>query len=51
MMDDSKRLIALIKGKSAQEIYKILSWLMNDYGSCYTNSEVAIEEWLKGVSE
>ena len=34
-------------GKSPDEIYDILYWLMSDYGKQFTDSRAAVIEWLK----
>lgn len=40
------RLEMEIRGKSPEEQYKLLRWLFYDYGNRFTNSPVAIIEWL-----
>ena len=34
-------------GKSPDEIYDFLYWLMSDYGMQFTDSRAAVIEWLK----
>ena len=33
--------------KTEEEIYDLMKWLFYDYGLRYTNSRIAIIEWLK----
>ena len=40
------RLEMEIRGKSPEEQYKLLRWLFYDYGNRFTNSPVAIIEWM-----
>lgn len=42
------RLIAELEGKSAEEIYEFLNWLLHDYGMRFTDTRLAVIAWLKG---
>lgn len=42
------RLEQAISGKTAEEVYEILHWLMYQYAKQYTASRDAVIEWLKG---
>jgi len=35
-------------GKSPDELYDFLHWLMLDYGMRFTDTRAAVIEWLKG---
>jgi len=37
-----------LHGKSAEEQYDFLRWLMQDYGMRFTDTRAAVIEWLKG---
>lgn len=41
------RLEQAISGKTAEEVYEILHWLMYQYAKQYTDSRDAVIEWLK----
>lgn len=45
------RLERAVAGKSPEEIYDFLYWLMFDYARAYTDSRAAIIAWLKGESD
>ena len=45
------RLEKAIAGKSAEEVYELLYKLMFEYARGYTDSRVAIIEWLKGEQD
>lgn len=38
-------------GKSPEEIYDFLYWLMFDHARLYTDSRAAVIAWLKGESD
>ena len=42
------RLIEELKGKTAEEQYDFIRWLMFDYGMRATDTREAVIEWLKG---
>lgn len=42
------RLERAVTGKSPEEIYNFLYWLMFDYARAYTDSRAAVIAWLKG---
>lgn len=44
------RLERAIAGKSPEEIYDFLWWLMFDYARAYTDSRAAVIVWLEGES-
>ena len=41
------RLIKELEGKTAEEQYAFIEWLMLDYGMQFTDSREAVIEWLK----
>lgn len=48
-MDNEKsRIEKVLSGKTPEEQYDILYWLMIEYGKGYNNSRLASIEWLKG---
>jgi len=48
-MDDEmqSRIEKVLSGKTPEEQYDILYWLMMEYGKGYSNSRLARIEWLK----
>ena len=42
------RLIKSVYGKTPEETYDFLRWLMSDYGMRYTDTRTAVIEWLRG---
>ena len=42
------RLIKELEGKTAEEHYDFIRWLMLDYAMWSTDSRTAVIEWLKG---
>lgn len=49
MTDDKRsRIEKLLSGKTPEEQYDILYWLMMEYGKGHSNSQLARIEWLKG---
>ncbi len=48
--DKLNRLESAIHGKSPEEIYEFLTWLLFRYGKQFTDSRLAIIYWLKGES-
>ena len=49
MTDDKRsRIERTLSGKTPEEQYDILYWLMMEYGKGYSNSRLARIEWLKG---
>lgn len=49
-MSDRKqsRIEKALSGKTPEEQYDILYWLMMEYGKYHSNSRLARIEWLKG---
>lgn len=45
------RLIEALKGKTAEEQYEVIKWLMLDYAMWSTDSREAVIEWLKGEDD
>ena len=45
---EQNRIARETAGKSPDEIYDFLYWLMSDYGMQFTDSRAAVIEWLKG---
>ena len=45
------RLVAEIEGKTPEETYDFLSWLMVDYGLRFTDTRQAVIEWLRGEQD
>ena len=41
------KLIKELEGKTAEEQYDFISWLLLDYGMRFTDSREAVIEWLK----
>lgn len=50
-LERKSRLVAEIEGKTPEETYDFLSWLMVDYGLQFTDTRQAIIEWLRGEQE
>lgn len=46
--DKRSRIERILSGKTPEEQYDILYWLMMEYGKGYSNSRLARIEWLKG---
>lgn len=44
--DKRSRIEKLLSGKTPEEQYDILYWLMMEYGKGYSNSRLARIEWL-----
>ncbi len=40
-----------LHGKSAEEQYDFLRWLMQDYGMQFTDTRIAVIEWLRGEND
>ncbi len=47
----NRRLTKEIAGKSPEETYDFLNWLINIYGMQFTDSRGAVIEWLKGEEQ
>ena len=45
---DTSRIENILHGKSAEEQYDFLWWLMQDYGMQFTDTRSAVIEWLRG---
>ena len=45
---DTSRIENILHGKSAEEQYDFLWWLMQDYGIRFTDTRSAVIEWLRG---
>lgn len=45
---DTSRIETILHGKSAEEQYDFLWWLMQDYGMRFTDTRSAVIEWLRG---
>ena len=45
---DTSRIENILYGKSAEEQYNFLWWLMQDYGMQFTDTRSAVIEWLRG---
>lgn len=45
------RLQQAVDGKTPEEIYDFLHWLMLDYVKQFTDSRVVVMEWLRGYGE
>jgi hypothetical protein len=45
---ETSRIENALRGKSEEEQYDFLLWLMQDYGMRYTDTRAAVIEWLKG---
>lgn len=50
MKDKNKetRLEKELRGKTAEEQYKLLYWIMHDFGRAYASSDQARIDWIKG---
>ena len=46
-MTGKEYLIDSINNKSEEEIYDIMKWLLFNYSLKYTNSKLAVVDWLK----
>lgn len=46
--EPKNKLISEIEGKTPEETYDFLVWLLNDYGMQFTDSRQAVIEWLRG---
>ena len=46
--EPKNKLISEIEGKTPEETYDFLVWLLNDYGMRFTDSRQAVIEWLRG---
>ena len=44
---DKSRIEKVLSGKTPEEQYDILYWLMMEYGKGYSDSRLARIEWLK----
>ena len=44
---EQNRIARETAGKSPDEIYEFLHWLMSDYGMQFTDTRAAVIEWLK----
>ena len=49
--EQQNRIAREIAGKSPEEIYDFLHWLMSDYARQFTDSRLAVIEWLKGEED
>ena len=49
--DGLNRLESAIHGKSPEEIYEFIIWLFFRYAKQFTDSRLAIIDWLKGESD
>lgn len=47
MDDEQSRIESVLSGKTPEEQYDILYWLMMEYGKGHSNSRLARIEWLK----
>ena len=47
----TSRIENALHGKSAEEQYDFLRWLMQDYGMQFTDTRVAVIEWLRGEKD
>lgn len=47
-LPDTSRIENILHGKSAEEQYDFLWWLMQDYGMQFTDTRSAVIEWLRG---
>ena len=47
-LPDTSRIENILHGKSAEEQYDFLWWLMQDYGIRFTDTRSAVIEWLRG---
>ena len=45
---DTSKIENILHGKSAEEQYDFLWWLMQDYGMQFTDTRMAVIEWLRG---
>lgn len=45
---DTSRIENILHGKSAEEQYDFLWWLMQNYGMQFTDTRIAVIEWLRG---
>ena len=50
-LGQKSRLVAEIEGKTPEETYDFLLWLMGDYGLQFTDTRQAVIEWLRGGRE
>lgn len=48
---ETSRIENILHGKSAEEQYDFLRWLMQDYGMQFTDTRVAVIEWLRGEND
>jgi len=48
---ETNRIENALHGKSAEEQYDFLRWLMQDYGMQFTDTRVAVIEWLRGEND
>ena len=48
MNETQSRIERVLSGKTPEEQYDILYWLMMEYGKGHSNSRLARIEWLKG---
>ncbi len=48
---ETSRIENALYGKSAEEQYDFLRWLMQDYGMRCTDTRTAVIEWLKGEND
>ena len=48
---DTSRIENALRGKSAEEQYDFIWWLMRDYGMQFTDTRTAVIEWLRGVQD
>ena len=46
-----ERLVRAVAGKSPEEIYDFLCWLMFVYAKAFTDSRAAVSAWLEGEQE
>ena len=51
VQSETSRIENALHGKSAEEQYDFLRWLMQDYGMRFTDTGAAVIEWLKERSE